>query len=112
MSAHISSHPYKGPAVIRQALAVPLMVAVVAGGAGAWVTAEVPEAQRVLVAVFCALAAVALGATLAVAAHRSRTIGRLQSRIASLEAAAAQHSAEAARLADETIPAAVKGLRD
>ncbi|RNF82722.1 sensor histidine kinase, partial [Streptomyces botrytidirepellens] len=112
MSAHISSHPYKGPAVTRQALAVPLLAAVVAGGAGAWVTAEVPEAQRVLVAVFCALAAVLLGVTLAVAAHRSRTIGRLQSRIASLEAAAAQHAAEAARLADETIPAAVKGLRD
>lgn len=112
MSAHISSHPYKGPAVTRQALAVPLLAAVVAGGAGTWVTAEVPEAQRVLVAVFCALAAVALGVTLAVAAHRSRTIGRLQSRIASLEAAAAQHSAEAARLADETIPAAVKGLRE
>ncbi|WP_055545785.1 ATP-binding protein [Streptomyces sp. NBRC 110028] len=96
----------------RQALAVPLLAAVVAGGAGAWVTAEVPESRRVLVAVFSALVAVALGVALAVAAHRSRTIGRLQSRIASLEAAAAQHAAEAARLADETIPSAVKGLRE
>ncbi|MBL1096131.1 ATP-binding protein [Streptomyces coffeae] len=112
MSAHISSHPYKGPSLTRQALIVPLLAAVVAGGAGLWVTAEVPPADRTAVAVFSGAAAVLLAATLVVAAFRSRSISRLQDRITTLEREAAAKELEASRLADETIPAAVKRLRD
>ncbi|MGW7687526.1 sensor histidine kinase [Streptomyces asiaticus] len=112
MSAHISSHPYKGPSVTRGALTVPLLAAVVAAGAGLWVTIAVPSAQRAFVAVFCGAAAVLLGVALAVAANRSRTIGRLQERITSLETAAAAREIEATRLAEETIPSAVRQLRE
>ncbi|WP_432587404.1 ATP-binding protein [Streptomyces sp. HD1123-B1] len=112
MSAHISSHPYKGPSLTRQALAVPLLAVVVAGGAGLWVTAEVPAADRTAVAVFCGVAAVLLAVALAVAAFRSRSISRLQERVTTLEREAAAKELEAARLADETIPAAVRRLRD
>ncbi|WP_413102346.1 sensor histidine kinase [Streptomyces sp. Inha503] len=112
MSAHISSHPYKGPSVTRGALTVPLLAAVVAAGAGLWVTTAVPSAQRVFVAVFCGAAAVLLGVALAVAANRSRTIDRLQERVTSLETAAAAREIEATRLAEETIPSAVRQLRE
>ncbi|TMU93502.1 ATP-binding protein [Streptomyces sp. DASNCL29] len=112
MSAHISSHPYKGPSVTRGTLTVPLLAAVVAAGAGLWVTTAVPSAQRAFVAVFCGAAAVLLGAALAVAANRSRTIDRLQERVTSLETAAAAQEIEATRLAEETIPSAVRQLRE
>ncbi|MEE4584668.1 MULTISPECIES: sensor histidine kinase [Streptomyces violaceusniger group] len=112
MSAHISSHPYKGPSVTRGALTVPLLAAVVAGGAGLWVTTAVPSAQRAAVAVFCGVAAVLLGVVLAVAANRSRTIGRLQERVTELETTAAAKEIEATRLAEETIPSAVRRLRE
>ncbi|MFE9060174.1 sensor histidine kinase [Streptomyces violaceusniger] len=112
MSAHISSHPYKGPSVTRGALTVPLLAAVVAGGAGLWVTTAVPSAQRASVAVFCGVAAVLLGVALAVATNRSRTIGRLQERVTELETAAAAKEIEATRLAEETIPSAVRRLRE
>lgn len=111
MSAHISSHSHKGPSVTRQAWAVPLLAALAAGGAGLWVTAGVPAADRTLVAVFCAVAAVLLGIALAVATYRSRAVRRLKERVTELESAAAAHEIEAARLAAETIPAAVKRLR-
>ncbi|MER8155945.1 ATP-binding protein [Streptomyces sp. NPDC094472] len=112
MSAHISSHPYKGPSVTRGALTVPLLAAVVAGGAGLWVTTAVPSAQRAAVAVFCGVAAVLLGVALAVATNRSRTIGRLQERVTELETTAAAKEIEATRLAEETIPSAVRRLRE
>ncbi|ASQ95851.1 ATP-binding protein [Streptomyces sp. 11-1-2] len=112
MSAHISSHPHKGPSVTRGALTVPLLAAVVAGGAGLWVTTAVPSAQRASVAVFCGVAAVLLGVALAVATNRSRTIGRLQERVTELETAAAAKEIEATRLAEETIPSAVRRLRE
>ncbi|CDR08299.1 ATP-binding region ATPase domain protein [Streptomyces iranensis] len=96
----------------RGALTVPLLAAVVAAGAGLWVTTAVPSAQRVFVAVFCGAAAVLLGVALAVAANRSRTIGRLQERVTSLETAAAAREIEATRLAEETIPSAVRQLRE
>ncbi|MET7761995.1 ATP-binding protein [Streptomyces sp. NPDC005393] len=111
MSAHISSHPHKGPSVARQTWAAPLLAAVVAGGAGLWVTAGVPAADRAFVAVFSAVAAVLVGVALAVAAYRSRAIRRLQERVTALESAAAAQEIEAARLAAETIPAAVRRLR-
>ncbi|WP_344316463.1 sensor histidine kinase [Streptomyces javensis] len=111
MSAHISSHPYKGPSVMRGALTVPLLAAVVAAGAGLWLTTAVPSGQRAFVAVFCGAAAVLLGVALAVAANRSRTIGRLQERVTALETAAAAREIEATRLAEETIPSAVRQLR-
>ncbi|MEU1904377.1 sensor histidine kinase [Streptomyces hygroscopicus] len=112
MSAHISSHPHKGPSVTRRALTVPLLAAVAAGAAGAWVTTAVPSAQRVFVAVFCGAAAVLLGVALAVATYRSRTIGRLQERVTALETAAAAQEIEALRIAEETIPSAVRQLRE
>ncbi|MFD8334313.1 sensor histidine kinase [Streptomyces solisilvae] len=111
MSAHISSHPYKGPSVTRSALAVPLLAAVVAGAAGLWVTTAVPSDQRALVAVFCGAAAVLLGVALAVATQRSLTIGRLRERVTALENASAAREIEATRLAEETIPSAVRQLR-
>ncbi|MCQ8195167.1 sensor histidine kinase [Streptomyces rugosispiralis] len=112
MSAHISSHPHKGPSVTRGALTVPLLAVVVAAGAGLWLTTAVPSAQRAFVAVFCGAAAVLLGVALAVAANRSRTIDRLQERVTSLETAAAAQEIEATRLAEETIPSAVRQLRE
>ncbi|AGP56426.1 histidine kinase [Streptomyces rapamycinicus NRRL 5491] len=75
-------------------------------------TTAVPSAQRAFVAVFCGAAAVLLGVALAVAANRSRTIGRLQERVTSLETAAAAREIEATRLAEETIPSAVRQLRE
>ncbi|GHJ30094.1 hypothetical protein TPA0910_45270 [Streptomyces hygroscopicus subsp. sporocinereus] len=96
----------------RRALTVPLLAAVAAGAAGAWVTTAVPSAQRVFVAVFCGAAAVLLGVALAVATYRSRTIGRLQERVTALETAAAAQEIEALRIAEETIPSAVRQLRE
>ncbi|WAP57216.1 sensor histidine kinase [Streptomyces sp. S465] len=111
MSAHISSHPHKGPSVTWRALTVPVLAAVAAGAAGLWVTTAVPSAQRVFVAVFCGAAAVLLGVALAVATYRSRTIGRLQERVTALETAATAREIEAVRIAEETIPSAVRQLR-
>ncbi|MEU5643340.1 sensor histidine kinase [Streptomyces milbemycinicus] len=111
----------------RQALAVPLLAAVVVGGVGAWVTAEVPSAHRASVGLFCAVAAVLLCVAVAFASARAQAVRRLQARLAAVEADAARRTAamqaevnrrsavmeaEAAKLADETIPSAVGQLRE
>lgn len=100
----------------RQALAVPLLAAVVVGGVGAWVTAEVPSANRMSVGVFCGVVAVLLYVAAAFAAARAQAVRRLQERVAAVEADAARRTAameaEAARLADATIPHAVRSLRE
>ncbi|KAK1181065.1 ATP-binding protein [Streptomyces sp. NBS 14/10] len=111
----------------RQALAVPLLAAVVVGGVGAWVTAEVPSAHRASVGLFCGVAAVLLCVVAAFASARAQAVRRLQARLAAVEADAARRTAamqaevtrrtavmeaEAAKLADETIPSAVGQLRE
>ncbi|MGY0059913.1 sensor histidine kinase [Streptomyces sp. LZ34] len=111
----------------RQTLAVPLLAAVVVGGVGAWVTAEVPSESRASVGLFCAVVAVLLCVAAAFAAARAQAVRRLQERVAAVEAEAARRTmfmeaevtrrtatmeAEAARLADETIPRAVRQLRE
>lgn len=100
----------------RQALAVPLLAAVVLGGVGAWVTAEVPTESRTSVGVFSAVAVILLCVAGALAAARARDVRRLRERVAAVEAEAARRTAvmeaEAARLADETIPQVVNQLRD
>lgn len=111
----------------RQALAVPLLAAVVVGGVGAWVTAEVPSAHRASVGLFCGVVAVLLCVAAAFASARAQAVRRLQARLAAVEADAARRTAamqaevtrrtavmeaEAAKLADETIPSAVGQLRE
>jgi cytochrome P450 len=88
----------------RRALAFALPAAVV-GGTGLCVTAEPPADHHTFVAVLCGVAAVLLSVALTVATYSSRATNHLQERITAPEA-------EAARLADETIPAAVTRLRD
>ncbi|MES4907020.1 MULTISPECIES: ATP-binding protein [unclassified Streptomyces] len=127
MSAHISSQPVKGLSTTRQALAVPLLAAVVVGGVGAWLTAEVPSTNRASVGLFCGVVAVLLWVAAALASTRAQTLRRLQERVAAAEADAARRTAameaevtrraalmeaEAARLAGETIPTAVRRLRE
>ncbi|MEU1791366.1 ATP-binding protein [Streptomyces sparsogenes] len=127
MSAHISSQPVKGLSTTRRTWAVPLLAALVVGGAGAWVTAEVPADSQASVGLFCGLAAVLLCVTAAVAASRGQAVRGLKQRVAAAEAEAARRAAmleaeasrrvaaleaEAAKLAEETIPQAVKQLRE
>ncbi|OMI38925.1 ATP-binding region ATPase domain-containing protein, partial [Streptomyces sparsogenes DSM 40356] len=90
-------------------------------------TAEVPAGSRASVGLFCGLAAVLLCVTAAVAASRGQAVRGLKQRVAAAEAEAARRAAmleaeasrrvaaleaEAAKLADETIPQAVKQLRE
>jgi signal transduction histidine kinase len=86
-------------------LLVLLAAVVVTGGACLLATASVPVGDRALVATYTGVAALALCATLAFAAHGFQTARRLRGRVATMEA-------ELLRLADETLPGAVKRLRD
>jgi signal transduction histidine kinase len=88
-----------------RALLVLLAAVVVTGGACLWATASVPAADRGLVASCTGVAALALCAALTLAAYGFQAARVLRERIATMES-------EIARLADETLPAVVKRLRD
>ncbi|MEU0811004.1 ATP-binding protein [Streptomyces sp. NPDC005970] len=100
----------------RQALTVPLLAAVVLGGIGAWVTAEVPTESRASVGLFSAVVVIVSCVAGALAAARAQDVRRLRERVAAVEAEAARRTAvmeaETTRLADETIPQAVNRLRE
>ncbi|GAA0355127.1 ATP-binding protein [Actinoallomurus spadix] len=88
-----------------RALLVLLVAVVVTGGVCLVVTAAVPAADRGLVAACTGIAALALCAALSFAAYGFQTARVMRDRLATMES-------ELARLADETLPAVVKRLRD
>lgn len=91
--------------VHRRALLVPLGVAVVAGVACVWAVAEAPVAGRTLVAWCLGIAALLLCAAITYGLYGRQQASLLRERLAMREA-------DLAQLADHTLPALVKRLRD
>src|SRR4051794_38796067 len=79
--------------------------AVVTGGLWWWMTAGVSGADRTVVAWYGGVAAAVVCAAVTVAAYCAQTARHHRSRIAALDA-------QVARLADETLPAVVRRVRD
>src|SRR3954451_24352380 len=105
MSAHVPTHERAERPPMDRALLVLLAAVVVTGGACLWATASVPSADRAVVAACTGVAALALCAALALAAYGFQTARLLRDRIATMES-------DLGRLADQTLPAVVKRLRD
>jgi signal transduction histidine kinase len=78
---------------------------VITGGACLWAVAEAPAEGRSFMAACVGAAAVLLSVAVTVAAYGAQTARHLRGRMAVMEA-------DAARLADDTLPALVKRLRD
>ncbi|MFB9834169.1 ATP-binding protein, partial [Actinoallomurus acaciae] len=105
MSAHVPSRQRAERPPMDRTLLVLLAAVVVTGGACLLVAASVPAEHRALVATGSGVAALALCAAVALAAYGFQTARELRGRIATMDA-------ELARLADETLPAAITRLRD
>ncbi|MCO5972920.1 ATP-binding protein [Actinoallomurus soli] len=105
MSAHVPTHQRVERPPMDRALLVLLAAVVVTGGVCLVVTASVPAADRGLVAACTGIAALALCAALSAAAYGFQSARVLRERVETMEA-------QTARLADETLPAVVKRLRD
>jgi signal transduction histidine kinase len=82
-----------------------LAALVLTGGATLWVSLRVPEADRVVVAVFGGTISLALCAAVAVATYRGRQVRGAQDRTRTLEN-------EFALLAEEVLPTAARRLRE
>jgi signal transduction histidine kinase len=104
MSAHVPPVKRERPPLDR-ALLILLAAVLVTGGACLWATASVPAADRGIVATCAGIAALALCAALTLAAYEFQTTRMLRDRVATMDAQIAQ-------LADETLPAVLKRLRD
>ncbi len=118
MSVSASTRPASSPALRRALLVLPPAV-LVTGGACTWAAALAPAGGRAVVLWFGVTAALLLSAATTVAAYGLLEARRLKDRLAGSDAqlAAARRqtaalAAEADRLADETLPALVKLLRD
>jgi signal transduction histidine kinase len=105
VSAHLSlRRPVKHPPLGRALLTLATTALITAAGC-VWATAAAPAEGRTLVATCLGAAAVVLCVAAATAAYRSEEVRDLRNRLAAMEA-------NVARLADETLPAVVKRLRD
>ncbi|GAA4608794.1 ATP-binding protein [Actinoallomurus liliacearum] len=105
MSAHVPTHQRAERPPMDRALLVLLAAVVVTGGVCLGVTAAVPATDRGLVAACTGVAALVLCAALSFAAYGFQTARILRDRLAEMES-------EVTRLADTTLPAVVKRLRD
>ncbi|MDQ7807293.1 ATP-binding protein [Amycolatopsis sp. A133] len=97
-------HHAKRLPVGRTLLVLPA-AAVVTGGVWWWTTATAPAAERMFVTWYGGVAAAVVCATVTVAAYCVRAARHFRSRIAVLDG-------EVARLADDTLPAVVRRVRD
>ncbi|MQA12127.1 MAG: ATP-binding protein [Pseudonocardiaceae bacterium] len=88
-----------------RALLVLLAAVLITGGAWAWITFTMPTSERVLVATSGASTAALLCVAVAVAAYRILDARRLRARITTMEN-------ELTRLAEDTLPAAARKLRN
>jgi len=104
MSAHTPLRHEADRAPASRAVLVLSAAVVITVGACLWAVAEA-TADRALVAVCAGAAAALFCVMVAVVAYGGRTVRGLRDRVAAL-------AAEAARLADETMPQVVKRLRD
>ncbi|HEU5158965.1 MAG TPA: ATP-binding protein [Streptosporangiaceae bacterium] len=105
MSAHISlrrriQHPATGRALLTLAT-----TALISGVGCLWAALAAPPGDRAFVAICLGAAAVLLCAAVAVAAYRTEEMRGLREQLAAKDESVA-------RLADETLPAVVKHLRD
>ncbi|GAA4637993.1 ATP-binding protein [Actinoallomurus vinaceus] len=105
MSAHVPTHQRAERPPMDRALLVLLAAVVVTGGACLGATASVPAADRAAVAIYTGVAALVLCAALAFAAYGFQSARLLRDRIAEMES-------DQGRLAEQTLPAVVKRLRD
>ncbi|WP_326825911.1 ATP-binding protein [Streptosporangium sp. NBC_01756] len=88
-----------------QALLVPAAVVIIAGGACLWAVSGAPVTDRTPVAWYLGIAAVLLCLAVTAAAYGMQQARHFRDRFAAMDA-------EIARLADDTLPALVKRLRD
>jgi len=105
MSAHLPvRHRADRLPIDRAALAL-IAAASLSGGACVWATAVAQAANRALVATCTGGAAILFCAAVTIATYGLQTARQLRERIAAMDL-------KVARLADETMPAVVKRLRD
>ncbi|MEO6088451.1 MAG: ATP-binding protein [Umezawaea sp.] len=105
MSVHSPAHSQAGRLPVGRALFVLPAAVVVTGGVWWWMTAGVPAAERTFVAWYGGIAAVVVCAAVTVAAYCLQATRHLRGRIAVLDA-------EVVQLADDTLPAVVRRVRD
>ncbi|GAA2092867.1 sensor histidine kinase [Actinomadura alba] len=105
MSAHVPTRRREEPPPLQQALFALVAAAVITGGACLLATAAAPAANRGLIAVLTGMAALILCAAVTAGTYGFQTARQLRTRVAATDA-------ELARLADKTLPALVKLLRD
>ncbi|MET8995621.1 ATP-binding protein [Amycolatopsis sp. NPDC004169] len=105
MSVHSPAHPQAERPPVGRALSVLAAAAVVTGGVWWWTTAGASRADRVFTAWYGGVAAVVVCAAVTLAAYCALAARHHRDRIAALDA-------EIVRLADETLPAVVRRVRD
>ncbi|MEV6872896.1 ATP-binding protein [Amycolatopsis sp. NPDC051128] len=105
MSVHLPAHRQAERLPVGRALFVLPAAIVVTGGVWWWMTAGVPAAERTFVAWYGGVAAAVVCAAVTVAAYCAQAARHSRGRIAVLDA-------EAARLADDTLPTVVQRVRD
>jgi hypothetical protein len=105
MSAHTGTRHLVPLPPVTVALLLLLATMVGTGGVCVWAMAAPPELMRTLIYLGCALASAGLSVTVAVATYALQAARRFR-------AYARDFAADAERLADETLPAVVRRLRD
>ena len=105
MSVHLPAHHQAARLPVGRALFVLPTAVVVTGGIWWWMTAGAPAADRTFVAWYGGVAAVVVCAAVTVAAYCVQAVRRLRGHAAALEA-------DHVRLADDTLPAVVRRVRD
>jgi signal transduction histidine kinase len=104
MSAHLTLRPKAGRVPVSRGVLALSAAVVITVGAWLWAVAEA-TADRALVTVCAGAAAALFCVVVALVTYGRQTVQDLRGRVAALDA-------EAARLADETMPQVVRRLRD
>nr|MDT0664686.1 hypothetical protein [Micromonospora sp. DSM 115978] len=116
MSSRLAHRPSAGP--VRYFAAAPpvfpvlLVTLLVSGAACLLAVGLTPAEGQTYVAASAGTFAVLLSFALAALAYGLRQADRAQARAADLDAQLARHRSETSRLAEQTVPAVVKRLRD
>ncbi len=105
MSVHLPAHNQAARLPVGRALFVLPAAILITGGVWWWMTAGVPAADRTFVAWYGGVAAAVVCAAVTVAAYCAQAARHFRGRLAVLDA-------EAAQLADDTLPAVVGRVRD
>ncbi|WIX89020.1 ATP-binding protein [Amycolatopsis sp. DG1A-15b] len=105
MSVHLPAPDQAARLPVGRALFVLPAAIVITGGLWWWMTAAVPAADRTFVAWYGGVAAAVVCAAVTIAAYCAQAARRFRDRITVLDAGVA-------RLADDTLPAVVRRVRD